>query len=305
MTTASSESVLAMIAFARVVETRSFTAAAAKLGVSKSVVSERISAMERELKLKLLHRTTRKLSLTPDGVQLYERCARVAAAADDALAAFAGAGDAPRGLLRVNAPIVFAEEYLVEPVGKFLQAFPEVRVELALSDRKVDLVEEGTDVAIRITLKLAEPGLVAKKLASDKPVLCAAPAYLARKGTPSAPEELVHHDCLGYALLKLSDEWRFKTAGTKELFSVPVEPRFTAGSGALLRRAAVAGLGLAVLPRFMVASDLAEGRLVVVLDSLYAPTLGIYAVYPEGRRAPGKVRAFVDVLSDHFSTRRW
>lgn len=305
MATASPESVLSMIAFARVVETRSFTAAAAKLGVSKSVVSERISAMERELKLKLLHRTTRKLSLTPDGVQLYERCARVAAAADDALAAFAGAGDVPRGLLRVNAPIVFAEEYLLEPVGTFLQAFPEVRVELALSDRKVDLVEEGTDVAIRITTRLSEPGLVAKKLASDKPVLCAAPSYLARKGTPSAPEELVHHDCLGYSLLKLSDEWRFRTAGAKELFSVPIEPRFTAGSGALLRRAAVAGLGLAVLPRFMVASDLAEGRLVVALDSLYAPTLGIYAVYPEGRRVPGKVRAFVDVLSDHFSTRRW
>lgn len=305
MASASSEAVLSMIAFARVVEARSFTGAAAKLGVSKSVVSERVSALERELKLKLLHRTTRKLSLTPDGVQLYERCARVAAAADDAVTAFAGAGDTPRGLLRVNAPIVFAEEYLVEPIGRFLRAYPDVRVELTMSDRMIDLVEEGTDVAIRIAVRLADSGLVARKLATDKPVLCASPDYLARRGSPATPEELVHHDCLGYSLLKISEEWRFRQPGTKELFSVPIEPRFSAGSGSLLRRAAVAGLGIAVLPRFMVASDLAEGRLSVVLDSLYAPTLGIHAVYPEGRRVPSKVRVFVDALAAHFEKRRW
>jgi DNA-binding transcriptional LysR family regulator len=305
MSSASAETVLSMIAFARVVEARSFTGAAKKLGVSKSVVSERVSALERELKLKLLHRTTRKLSLTPDGVELYERCARVTAAADDAVSAFAGSGDTPRGLLRVNAPIVFAEEYLVEPIGEFLRRYPEARIELTLGDRQIDLVEEGTDVAIRITTRLAGSGLVGRKLASDKPVLCAAPAYLSRQGTPAEPEDLLHHDCLGYSVLKLSDEWRFRQPRSKEPFAVPVEPRFTAGSGALLRRAALAGLGLAVLPRFMVASDLRAGRLVTVLESLYAPTLGIHAVYPEGRRVPAKVRAFVDLLAVHFATSRW
>jgi DNA-binding transcriptional LysR family regulator len=255
MTAASSEAVLSMIAFARVVEARSFTGAAAKLGVSKSVVSERVSALERELKLKLLHRTTRKLSLTPDGAQLYERCARVTSAADDAVAAFAGAGDTPRGLLRVNAPIVFAEEYLIEPVGEFLKRYPDARVELSLSDRVIDLLEEGIDVAIRITTRLADSALVARKLATDRPVLCASPTYLARKGRPAEPAELVHHDCLTYSLLKISEEWRFRQPGTKELFAVPIKPRFSAGSGALLRRAALAGLGLAVLPRFMVSSD--------------------------------------------------
>jgi DNA-binding transcriptional LysR family regulator len=305
MSSASSEAVLSMITFARVVEARSFTGAAQKLGVSKSVVSERVSGLERELKLKLLHRTTRKLSLTPDGMQLYERCARVASAADDAVTAFAGAGDTPRGLLRVNAPIVFAEEYLVAPIGDFLRRYPDVRVELALSDRVIDLVEESTDVAIRITTRLSGTGLVARKLASDKPVLCAAPTYLAKKGTPLAPEELLHHDCLTYSLLEISEEWRFRQRGTKELLDVPIEPRFSAGSGALLRRAALSGLGLAVLPRFMVAADLAAGRLTPVLDSLHAPTLGIHAVYPESRRVPGKVRAFVDALAAHFATRRW
>jgi DNA-binding transcriptional LysR family regulator len=294
-----------MIAFARVVEARSFTKAAQKLGLSKSVVSERVSGLERELKLKLLHRTTRKLSLTQDGIQLYEHCARVASAADDAVTAFAGAGNTPRGLLRVNAPIVFAEEYLIAPIAEFLARYPDVRVELTLSDRFIDLLEENTDVAIRITARLSGTGLVARRLASDKTVLCAAPAYLARKGTPLAPEELLHHDCLTYSLLAIAEEWRFRQAGTKELLTIPIEPRFSAASGGLLRRAAVAGLGLAVLPRFMVAADLAAGRLTAVLDSLHAPTLGVHAVYPEGRRVPGKVRAFVDALAAHFATRRW
>jgi DNA-binding transcriptional LysR family regulator len=294
-----------MIAFARVVEARSFSGAAAKLGVSKSVVSERVSALERELSLKLLHRTTRKLSLTAEGAQLYERCARVASAADEAVAAFDGTGDAPRGLLRVNAPVVFAEDYLIEPIGELVKRYPDLRVELTMSDRMIDLVAEGTDVAIRIAARLSGTGLVARKLANDKPVLCAAPAYLARRGTPELPEELVHHDCLAYSLLRISEEWRFRQRGTKELFSVPIEPRFSAGSGALLRRAALAGLGLAVLPRFMVSADLAAGRLTAVLDSLYAPTLGIYAVYPEGRRVPAKVRTFVDALAAHFGKRRW
>jgi DNA-binding transcriptional LysR family regulator len=294
-----------MIAFARVVEARSFTKAAQKLGLSKSVVSERVSLLERELKLKLLHRTTRKLSLTQDGIQLYEHCARVASAADDAVTAFAGAGDKPRGLLRVNAPIVFAEEYLIAPIAEFLARYPDVRVELTLSDRFIDLLEENTDVAIRITGRLAGTGLVGRRIASDKTVLCASPTYLARKGTPLAPEELLHHDCLTYSLLAIAEEWRFRQVGTKELLTIPIEPRFSAASGGLLRRAAVAGLGLAVLPRFMVAADLAAGRLTAVLDSLHAPTLGVHAVYPEGRRVPGKVRAFVDALAAHFATRRW
>jgi len=246
MASASSESVLAMITFARVVETRSFTAAARKLGVSKSVVSERVSRLERELRLKLLHRTTRKLSLTPDGLSLYERCARVASAADEALSAFEGAGENPRGLLRVNAPIVFAEEYLVAPVAKFLEKFPEARVQLALNDRPIDLVEEGVDVAIRITSRLTGKGLVARRFASDTPVLCASPAYLERRGTPASPEELVHHDCLTYTLLNVSTEWRFQKPNGGPPLSVAIEPRFSAASGALLRRAALAGLGEAV-----------------------------------------------------------
>jgi len=297
---ASPDDVLAMMYFARVVEARSFTAAAAKLGVSKSVVSARIAAFERRLRTPLLHRTTRKLSLTREGMSLYERCARVAAAADEAAAAADRTGDAPHGLLRVDAPIVFAQEHLAAPLASYLTKHPQVRVALTMNDRIIDLVDEGVDVAVRITWRLAGAGLVARKLGSDHTVLCASPAYLARKGTPASPEELVHHDCLLYSLLKEATEWRFRVG--KRSFGVPIKARFSAASGAVLRSAALAGMGLAVLPRFMVGADLAAGRLRPVIDSFEGVELGIFAVYPEpqGGRPSPKVRAFVDLLVAHF-----
>jgi DNA-binding transcriptional LysR family regulator len=300
--TASPDDVMAMVFFARVVEQRSFTAAAAKLGVSKSVVSARIAAFERRLRAPLLHRTTRKLSLTREGLALYERCARVAAAADEAAAAAERAGDAPHGLLRVDAPIVFAEQRLAAPIASYLAKNPDVRIVLSMSDRMIDLVAEGVDVAVRIASRLAGAGLVARKLGADRTVLCASPAYLARKGTPVVPEDLVHHDCLLYSLVKPADEWRFRAG--KRSFSVPIEARFSAASGAVLRRAALAGMGLAVLPRFMVAADLDAGRLRPVVDAFDGVQLGIYAVYPlpqpQGGRPSSKVRAFVDLLAAYF-----
>ncbi len=208
-------------------------------------------------------------------------------------------------MLKLNAPIAFAEDYLAAPMAAYLARFPDVRIELGINDRAVDLVEEGVDLAIRITSRLHGGGLVAKKLASDRPVLCAAPEYLARRGKPETAAELVEHSCLVYSLLRVSEEWRFRERGSKEPVSIPIAPRFSAASGAVLRRAVLAGMGLAVLPKFMVASELAAGRLVTVLDTLHAPSLGIYAVYPEARRAPGKVRAFVDLVAAHFKTPRW
>ena len=297
---ASPDDVMAMMFFARVVEQRSFTAAAAKLGVSKSVVSARVAAFERRLRVPLLHRTTRKLSLTPEGLALYERCARVAAAADDAATAADRTGDVPHGVLRIDAPIVFAQEQLAAPVAKYLERHPQVRVALTMNDRMIDLVDEGVDVAIRITYRLAGAGLVARKLGADRTVLCASPAYLARKGTPKAPADLVHHDCLVYSLLKEAAEWRFRVG--KRTVSVPIDARFSAASGAVLRGAALAGMGLAVLPRFMIAGDLDAGRLRPVIDSFEGVALGIYAVYPQaqGGRPSPKVRAFVDLLVAHF-----
>jgi DNA-binding transcriptional LysR family regulator len=301
----STEDVLAMLTFSRVVEEKSFTKAATKLGVAKSVVSSRISALERTLGTRLLHRTTRKLSLTAEGGELYERCARVVVAAEEAAAAVSGVGSEPHGVLRLNAPIVFAEEYLAAPLTQYLERYPAVRVDLGLSDRVVDLHDEGIDVAIRISARLSGTGLTARKLATDYPVLCASPSYLARKGRPRTAEELREHDCLVYSLLRVADEWSFQERGERQPRPAAIRPRFSAGSGAVLRRAALAGMGLAVLPRFMVANDLAAGRLEGVLDSLHAPELGIYAVYPQVHRVPSKVRALLDLLVLHFKTRRW
>lgn len=302
---ATPDDVHAMVTFARVVETKSFTAAAAKLGVSKAAVSLRVAALERELKVTLLHRTTRKLVLTPEGAALYEHCARVASAADETALVMAGAGNEPRGILRVNAPIAFAEDYLATPMAAYLARYPAARIDLTLGDRTVELVEEGVDVAIRITTKLRGAGLVSRRLATDRMVLCAAPAYFARKGRPETPADLLHHDCLVYSLLRIADEWRFREPETKAEYALPIEARFSAASGAVIRHAAVAGMGIAVLPRFMVAADLATGRLQAALDALAAPPLGIYAVYPQARSTPSKVRAFVDLLATHFKTPRW
>jgi DNA-binding transcriptional LysR family regulator len=306
---ATPDEILGMVFFARVVEARSFTGAAARLGVSKSVVSARVAGLEAQLKVRLLHRTTRKLALTPDGLALYERCARVLVAADEAAAAAAGTGDAPRGVLRVDAPSVFAQDYLAAPMATYLARFPDVRLALTTSDRRIDLVEEGVDLAIRIVPALREGGLVARKLASDRTVICASPTYLARRGTPDRPEELAAHDCLIYSLVKVADEWLFRDSrdGRKPSFyTLPLTGRFATASGALLRQAALAGMGVAVLPTFMVAADLAAGRLQTVLAPHFAGVkLGIHAIYPEGPRPPSKVRALVDLLVAHFKTPPW
>lgn len=302
MVSASANDVLSMVLFARVVEARSFTAAAGKLGVSKSVVSARLSALEAKLGTRLLNRTTRRLSLTPDGLAFYEHCARITAEADAAAALASGAAKDPIGVLRVNAPVTFAQMYLAEPIGRYLERNPKVRVELRMSDRFVDLVEEGIDVAIRVSARLRDSSLVARKLATDRSVVCASPDYLAKHGTPEVPADLLHHACLQYALLKPTDEWRFRDGGKS--FAVPVEGRLSVADGAMLRESAVAGLGLAVLPSFMVMPDVRAGRLTTVLDRYTFIKLTVHALTPSANVSP-KVRAFVDVLASFFKSPPW
>jgi DNA-binding transcriptional LysR family regulator len=301
--TASPDDVLSLVFFARVVEAQSFTRAASQLGVSKSLVSKRVAELEQRLGTRLLLRTTRRLSLTADGLSLYERAQRMVAEADEAAALTAGAGKEPRGVLRVNAPPTFAELYLTAPIAAYLQRHPAVRVELLLADRFVDLVEDGVDVAIRVSSRLRDSSLVSRKLAEDRTVVCASPEYLRRKGVPRAPAELVHHDCVRYTLLKTADEWRFRDENGS--FSVPVEGRFSAASGIALREAALAGIGLAVLPYFNVASDLRASRLVEVLGEHSFVRLTIHAVYAPARVVPVNVRAFLDLLSVHFRKPPW
>ncbi|XXY46020.1 LysR family transcriptional regulator [Sorangium sp. So ce269] len=288
-----------MLCFARVVERRSFTAAAAELGVSKSMVSTRVARLEERLGERLLVRTTRKLTVTDAGMNLYARCARVL---EEAAAAVRGASDADRGRIRLNAPVSFAQMYLAQPLSRFLRATPGAHVELVLNDRLVDLVEERVDLAIRIT-KLKDSSLVARQLATTALRVVGAPGYLERRGRPEQPGDLLRHDCLRYAHLRVEDEWRFYGAAGR--ISVPVSGPLTASNGTALREAAVAGIGLAVLPRFMVDEDLRAGRLVALLEAFAPRPMGIYAVHAAGRRPPARVRRLIDHLAAAFRGTSW
>jgi DNA-binding transcriptional LysR family regulator len=300
---ASPDDVLSLVVFARVVELGSFTRGAAKLGVSKSVASTRIAELEERLGTRLLHRTTRRLTVTADGLALYEKAARIAREADEATALTATAIPEPRGLLRINAPVTFAQMYLAAPVSAFLERYPRARVELLLNDGFVDLVDEGIDVAVRISARLRDSSLVGRKLAEDRTVVCASPAYLGKRGTPATPADLIHHDCIRYSLLKAADEWRFR--GDGKSYSVPIEARFDAANGTVIREAVLAGVGVAVLPSFVVAEDLATGRLRAILEEFTFVRIAINAVYAPARTLPASVRAFVDLLVTHFRTPPW
>lgn len=287
--------------FARVVQLQSFTAAARRSGIAKSAVSTRIRALEEQLGVQLLRRTTRKLALTDEGLRFYEQCARVLEAAQAADVAIAGASDALRGTIRMSAPVTFTQQHLTEPIASFLIAHPEVSVDLTTDDRFTDVVEGGFDLIVRIG-RLEEGSYVARRLATDRLVVCGAPAYLERHGRPGSPEDLVHHNCLHYSLVPQRGEWRFQ--GETGPLAVPVSGTLSASNGSVLREAAVAGLGLAVVPWFMVARDVAEGRLQLVLEGRRRAEIGIFAV-TASRKLPGRVRALVDHLARRFAKPPW
>jgi DNA-binding transcriptional LysR family regulator len=299
--TASADDVMSMVLFARVVEERSFTAAATRLGMSKSAVSAQVARFEERLGTRLLHRTTRRLSLTDAGLALYQRCARIAAEADEAAALAQGLGQVPQGLLRVNASSTFAARHLAPAVRDFLALHPQVTVEFGVEDRFVDVTHGGYDVVVRIARKgqmTADPSVTARRLATDRLVVCAAPSYLAARGRPQTLEELVEHQCLRYTHNTPHEEWRFERDGTAAY--IPVPSAFACNSGEVLYAAALAGTGLAILPGFLVAEALDSGALVEVLPGFSAAELGVWALYPGRRHVPARVRAFVDFLAARF-----
>jgi DNA-binding transcriptional LysR family regulator len=299
---ASPDDILGMALFARVVEARSFSDAARSLGISKSAVSARVARLEERLGVRLLHRTTRRLALTADGVRLYERCARVVAEADQAAEVAEGASSVPRGTLRVHAPPALAETYLSAPIGEFRKAFPAVRIDLRLGDRAPNLAADAIDLAVVVASRLADSGLSARKLASMRVAVCASPAYLRRKGIPFRPQDLVLHDCLSHSILQ-SEGWHFDTE--EGVVSMATLAGLVVDDLRFLREAALGGLGIAMFPEHVVADDLAAGRLHRVLDDFQTIEQTVYAVYAHGRLAPASVRAFLDHLIAHFRRAPW
>lgn len=285
--------------FARLVQLGSFTRVAAEAGLAKSAVSKRVAGLERALGVQLLRRSTRKLAPTEEGLAFYEHCARLLDSAGAAYRAVEGASELARGPLRVNAPVTLAHMKLADACAAFLAAHPEIDLQLQTDDRLIDVVEGDFDVTVRVG-RLQESSLVAKRLMTDRLVVCAAPAYLARAGRPETPADLVAHNCLHYTLVPLAGEWRFR--GASGPYSVPVRGNFSSSDGTALRSAAVAGLGVAVLPQFMVAADLAAGRLELLLEGTRRAQIGIYAITAHGRRLPKRVRLFIDFLARWFAT---
>lgn len=283
-----------MLLFARVVEAGSFAAAAKSLGQTRAAVSKQIAALEERIGAQLLQRTTRSMHLTEIGQEFYARCTRIAEEAAEAERVVASLQGAPRGALRIAAPVTFGRRYLAPLVAPFLAAHPDISLDLSLEDAEPELGDQAFDVAVRIAPRPV-PGYGARLLAPSAHVLCAAPGYWASHGVPRVPEELRTHECLLYSSLPTPRVWRFR--GGK---SVRVRGRFSVNHGESLRAAALDGAGVAYMPEFLVGSDLAEGRLVSALDDWAQSKQKIYAIYPKGRNLAPKVRVFVDFLAARF-----
>ena len=288
-------------AFVRVAEAKSFSEAARRLRSSKSVVSRSVGALEAELGVRLFHRTTRSLALTEAGRGYFERATRILADLEEANLAVGQLQSAPRGRLRVSAPMSFGFLHLAPALPDFLGLYPEVAVDLALNDRFVDLVDEGFDVAVRIGA-MDDSSLIARKLAPIRRVVCASPAYLKARGFPRSPDDLKGHECLFNSNIASTKEWRF-TAPEGKPWPVAINGRLSANNGDAMRVAALKGLGLVNLPTFIVGGDLQKRMLVTVLDEFISQDLVMSAVYPHSRHLSPKVRAFVDFLADRFGPR--
>lgn len=287
----------AMHAFCQVVEAGSFSEAARRLGSAKSGLSRQVTRLECRLGVQLLQRTTRRLALTEAGRLFHARCIEIIRGVEDAELAVSHSQRAPRGLLRVNAPMSFGQLALAPAVPEFLLRHPELRIDLVLDDRKVDAIEGGCDVTIRIANRLPDSSAIARRIAPARVVVCGAPGYLARRGIPRTPRELAGHECLVYSN---RDRWLFQGQKGEEWFGV--SGRLRANNGEALREAALAGLGLGQMPRFIVAADLERGALEVVLESFEERSASIWVLYSATRHLSAKVRSFVDFLSERFAS---
>jgi len=286
---------LAMRVFSTVVESGSFARAAEQLHLSATAASRYVAELEKHLGAQLLQRSTRRLNLTEVGANYYERCRLILADVEEAEAQAATEESQPRGVLRISLPHSFGLRYIAPLIPEFCNRHPELQLELSFSDRTVDLVEEGIDMAVRITGEL-KTSLVARKLAPVRIVCCASPTYLARHGTPQRPDDLRNHNCLTYSYAPTANVWTFMRED-KEI-STQVKGRLRANSGDMSRIAAINGLGITTLPSFMICDEIRSGALTPLLSDYPIPKLDVYAVYLPGARRAARIKAMVEYLWD-------
>jgi DNA-binding transcriptional LysR family regulator len=292
------EGFAAIPVFVAVVEHGGFSPAARSLGISKSAVSKRINQLEQQLGVKLLHRTTRKLSLTEAGKHYFEHAAKANNAAKDAEDAVAQLQGEPQGLLRINTPMSFGRLHIAPLIGKFLQRYPKITIDMMMDDKVVDLVAEGFDVAIRAG-NLPDSSLIIRKLAPLKSVLCASPEYLEQHGIPQTIEQLAAHNCLQFSYSRDLKEWTFMRDGQSQ--SIEIKGNYRVNNSEALREAMLQGLGIGRLPTFVAGPDIVAGRLISLLNQYQMPSQSIYAVFSERQFLPAKVRAFVDFAIEHLA----
>jgi len=293
----------AVAVFAKVVEQGSFARAADRLELSTSAVSRHVADLEAHLGARLLNRTTRRLSLTEAGSAFFERAVQLLADLEEAEERVAAAAVAPRGTLKLTTSISFGVRYLAPAIAAFAAAQPQVRFDVELSDRLVDIVDEGFDLAVRIGA-VGSQSLIGRQIGTSQAVCCASPSYLAARGTPRTPADLGRHACMSYEYTPTRDLWRF-TDGDGRPHDVRISGPLHANNGQVLCALAVAGLGITLEPDFIVAPDVRAGRLVPLLAGYATPSIPINAVYPSRRHLSAKVRAFVDFLVEWFAQPTW
>lgn len=288
-----------MVIFVKVVEAGNFTAAATHLGLPKSTVSRKISQLESRLGARLLQRTTRSVRPTELGAFYFERCARLVTEAEEAERAISQHQEAPRGLLRITLPVDIGISVMPAVSRDFMRHYPEIRLQVDISDRLRDLVGEGFDLAIRAG-ELQDSTLVAHRLYTDRMLVCATPGYFKQRGIPREPEELKQHDCVVFSAVRQSETLKFKGPGGVK--AVEVSGRLAINNLNAIRGACLAGNAIGLLPELHCRELIASGELVSVLNEWSAREGGIYAVYPSPRHLTPKVRAFISFLDRHFAT---
>jgi DNA-binding transcriptional LysR family regulator len=289
----------AMQVFCKVVELGSFAGAAERLGMSTSAVSRQLAQLEALLDARLLNRTTRRINLTENGRAYYERCLQLLADLEETEELAGTHTSSPRGTLRLTAPISFGASHVAPALGAYASLHPQMKFDLMLADRAVDLIEDGLDLAIRVGY-LGSQNLVARQIGSTRMLLCASPAYLAARGTPQTPDDLSQHDCMTYAYASNNNQWSFERTG-EAAHLVRVTSRIHANNGSALSELAAAGLGITHAPEFILAPLVAQGRLLEILPDWQTRRLAISAVYPSRKHLSAKVRSFVAFMEQWLS----
>lgn len=292
-----------MTAFVRVVDSKGFSAAASGLGLTPSAVSKLVTRLETRLGVRLLQRTTRALHLTSEGEVFYAAARRIVAEIETLESQLSGQSRSPQGLLRVTTSLAFSTHQLTPILPEFLARYPHVRLELLPTDRVVDMIEEGMDVALRIG-RLADTSFMARKIGEDRRLICAAPAYLAQHGAPRRPEDLARHDCILSRERTALNRWQFRVDG--EIRTIDVTGRLAVDEGELQLQLAMQGLGIVRLTRLTVAQAVRAGTLVPLLGEFSADDpVAIHAVYPHRRHLAPRVTAFVNFLIEKFTPPPW